>query len=205
MIGNAGWSDVQRVYSQVNNPMEEELRKLGYAHWLQSCGSSAAATGMAVVGWDMVIRCPGDYAPQADQMLNDFLNDPNVYMLLRAAAPWINPTLVPNNRNAAHLPVAGLHVFGARGLYWNPLKVDGILDQLRRGRAVQVCINPPGHYIPIVAFNEESKQFVYHDPWPGRKADWNGNGFARELSPDEVRTIVAEGVVWCPPIDDAPL
>jgi len=201
IFGARYWSDRWRYHSQVNNPTEEELRKLGYARWLQSCGSSSAAMGAAVVGYDVEIRCPGGYILPADEAITDYLNDPTNYPKFRVAAPWVDPVKEPGNRHAAYYPLAAREVLGARALHWTTVTPAKIVEQLRRGRAVQGCIVPPGHYLLIVAYDPATEELIYHDPWPTRRPAWAGDGFCRRFTELELETIVSEAVIWCPPGD----
>lgn len=201
IVGARFWNDRDRYYSQVNNPTEEELRKLGFSAWLQSCGSSAGATCAAAVGYFLEIRCPGGYLLPADEAITDYLNDPGNYAKLRREASWIDPGVQPGNRHAAYYPIAAREIFGARAVHWVQATPQRIVDQVRRTRAVQGCISPPGHYLAIVAYDPATEELIYHDPWPSRKASWYGDGFCRRFTELELETIVSEAVIWCPPGD----
>ena len=201
IVGARYWDDRSRYFSQVNNPFEEGLRKLGFQKWLQSCGSSAGARGATAVGWDVAIRCPGGYEIPADEALTDFLNDPNNYPTFRETAPWIDPSIEPGNRHAVYYPIAAREVFGARAQWWGAVTPARIVEQVRAGRAVQACIAPPGHYLTVVAYDIATEELIYDDPWPTRLARWNGDGFNRRFTEAELEDIVSEGVVWFPPGD----
>jgi hypothetical protein len=62
---------------------------------------------------------------------------------------------------------------------------DRAAAELRSGRAVQLCLVKPGHYIAAVAFDEGTREIVYNDPWPGRFKD--GNGFNRRMGEAEFK------------------
>lgn len=193
IVGARRWNDPECYFRQDNNATEEELRKLGFSHWLQSCGSSAAATCAACVGYDVTIRCPGGYIIPADEALTDYLNDPSNYAAFKREAPWIDPTREPGNRHAAYYPLAARAVLGATARHWTGATPARIVEQLRMGRAVQACIVPPGHYVAVVAWDEDAGELVYHDPWPGRVG---GDGFARRFTEAGAGALVAEAVVW---------
>jgi hypothetical protein len=201
IFGAVHWADRSRYFVQTNNPTEEELRKLGFKAWLQSCGSSAGAMGAAVVGYDISIRCPGGYVLPADEALTDFFNDPGNYPKFRLAAPKIDPAAEPGNRHAAYYPIAAREVLGVTAAHWWGVTPGRIVEHLRRRRAVQACIDPPGHYIIVVAYDPATEELIYNDPWPTRKPQWHGDGFNQRFTALEVEAIVSEGVIWLPPGD----
>ena len=201
ILGAAKWADRDTWFSQVNNALETELRKLGVVHWLQSCGASAAATCAAAVGYDVTITAPGGWIMQADQIINDYLNDPGNYIKMQAVAPELDPSLDPGNRHAPYYPLAAREVLGAQAIYLYPFHAQTMADHLRRGRAIQVCINPPGHYLAVVAWDAATGEYIYNDPWPGRPRVPAADGFNTRMTTAEYNSIVAEAVLWCPPGD----
>jgi hypothetical protein len=64
----------------------------------------------------------------------------------------------------------------------------GVSEKLSAGKAVQLCLVKPGHYIAAVAYDEARREIIYNDPWPERFPD--KNGFNRRLTEGEYRANV---------------
>lgn len=200
IVGARYWDDRERTaFRQDNNPTEEQLRKHGVGSWLETCGATAAVMCLAAVGWGLAIRCPGPYQPQPEEVLADWLNDPRNYGELRKARPDWNPESAPGNRVADYYPRAVAAVFGAHAEYIPQINLAAIKTELAAGRAVQLCLMPPGHYVAAVAHDQATEEIIYHDPWPGRKPQWQGDGFARRMVGTEEAAIQPYVVVYSPP------
>ena len=179
------WNEREFYYTQVNNPTEEVLRKRSDGGWLVSCGPSAATGCIAAMGFDVEVRTPGAYRPQSEEVLMDFFNDPRNYAALRAARPDTPPEVWHGNEVPQFYPVAVKEVFGVKANFEWGAEFEKVAAHLRSGRAVQLCLIKPGHYIAAVAFDEEAREIIYNDPWPGRFRD--GNGFNRRMGEAEFR------------------
>ena len=200
IVGARYWQDRERWYVQIGNPTEEQLRKHGVGSWLETCGPTAAVNCLAALGYDLEIKCPGPYRPQPEETLADWLNDPRNYPELRLARPDWNPEAAPGNRVADYYPRAVAAVFGAKAEYVPRINLPGIRTELAAGRAVQLCLMPPGHYIAAVAWDKATDEIIYHDSWPGRRPQWGGDGFARRLLTVEEEAVQAYVVVYWPPV-----
>ena len=186
MEGTKFWHDRSRYYSQMNNPTEAFLKAtMGEREgWLQSCGPTAAVNCLASMGYDVEIRCPGDYAPQPEEVLMDFFNDPVNLATLRAVRNL--PDNIPGNRVPQYYPIGVRDVFGKTAdFFWGPT-FDLVSEEVSDGRAVMLCLNSPSHYIAVVAYDRELDSLVYHDSWGTRFKD-NLGGFARRLTRDEFK------------------
>ena len=199
IVGARYWNEQGRYYSQVNNPTEEQLRKHGVGSWLETCGATASVMCLAAVGWNLLIRCPGTYLPQPEEVLADWLNDPRNYGELRKARPDWNPEAAPGNRVADYYPRAVAAVFAARAEYVPATTLPAIKALIAGGCSVQLCLMPPGHYVSAVAWDRATDEVIYHDPWPGRKAQWGSNGFCKRLFATEEAAIQPYVVVYRPP------
>ena len=71
--------DKYHHYSQLNNPEEELLRKVGANGHLETCGPSAFCSCLSAVGYDLEIKTPGGYKHQPESLLTSFFNDPRNY------------------------------------------------------------------------------------------------------------------------------
>jgi hypothetical protein len=180
IVGAQFYADRDRFFSQVNNPSEELLRKTGAVGWLETCGPTAAVNCLAVLGYDLTIVCPGPYRPQPEEVLSDFLNDPRNYRELSKERTDISPDRMPNNRVPQYYPLAVAQVFGAQGSFIWLTMPEQLPKYLVEGRAVQICLEKPGHYLAAVAFDDEKDEIIFNDPWPDQYPD--KNGFNRRIA-----------------------
>lgn len=162
------WSARDCYYTQTNNPTEEILRKRSDGGWLVSCGPSAA------VGFNVFCGCPGEYKPQSEEVLMDFFNDPRNYAALKAIRPDTPPDVWHGNEVPQFYPLAVQGVFGVKAVFEWGKELGKIAQYLQAGKAVQLCLVKPGHYIAAVAYDDEKREIIFNDPWPGRFADQNG-------------------------------
>lgn len=162
------WNDRKTFFTQTNNALEELLRKRSEASPLESCGPTAAVNCMAVLDYNLKILCPGPWWPQPEDVLTDWFNDPRNYDKMQATRKDISPYALPGNRVPQYYPIAVKDVFGARcDFAW--LNCFGSLsDYLIKGYPLQLCFKSPGHYIAAVAWDDETGEIIYRDPWPGR-------------------------------------
>ncbi|MFC1238402.1 C39 family peptidase [Treponema vincentii] len=173
------WNARECYFVQTNNPTEEILRKRSDGVWLVSCGPSAAVTCIAAMGFDVSIKTPGGYAPQSEEVLMDFFNDPRNYSELKAARPETPPDMWHGNEIPQFYPVAVKSVFGVKACFEWTAPFETVIAELQAGKAVQLCLKKPGHYIAAVAYDDVSDEVIFNDPLPGRFKD--GNGFNRRL------------------------
>ena len=173
------WNARECYFVQTNNPTEEILRKRSDGVWLVSCGPSAAVTCIAAIGFDVSIKTPGGYAPQSEEVLMDFFNDPRNYPTLQKARPETPPDMWHGNEIPQFYPVAVQSVFGVKACFEWKADFDKVAAELSTGKAVQLCLKNPGHYIAAVAYDDERDEIIFNDPWPGRFKD--ANGFNRRL------------------------
>jgi hypothetical protein len=178
IYGAPYWSDRERYYSQTNNPTEEQLRKAQLKGWLETCGPTAAINCLAAMGASLDIVCPGPYRPQPEEVLADYLNDPRNYAKLRAERSDIDPVDIQGNRVPQYYAAAVADVFGYPARFvWTSRA--GVVEFLKAGYAVQICLKSPGHYLAAVAYDDATDEIIYHDSWPARVG---GDGFARRMS-----------------------
>lgn len=173
------WNARDCYFVQTNNPTEEILRKRSDGVWLVSCGPSAAITCIAAMGFDVEVKTPGDYKPQSEEVLMDFFNDPRNYPALQKVRPETPPDMWHGNEIPQFYPVAVQSVFGVKARFEWTAPFEKVIAELQAGKAVQLCLKKPGHYIAAVAYDDERDEIIFNDPWPGRFKD--GNGFNRRL------------------------
>lgn len=193
------WNDRDRYFRQDNNPTEEilrldEIREQNKTHtgmhgWLETCGPTAAVNCLAALGIDLVIPCPGGWVPQPEEILMDFLTDPRNYADFRKLG--VDPAAAPGNEYAALYPFAVARIFGASAEFLPAKPQFGVLiDYLKAGHALQLCLVSPGHFIAAVAFDDEAGEIIFNDPWPGRDPEWKGDGFNRRMGRTEYESNV---------------
>lgn len=179
IFGAKEWSLRQHHYSQENNPQEEMLRKAGVADWLETCGPTSAVNCIAVLGHDLEIKAPGPFRPQPESVLSGWFHDPRNYSTMeeiRAATP---PHEWMGNRIPQFYPAAVRSLFGVEAVFrW--LDTEGVKNAVMSGRAVQVCLKKPSHYIAIVAYDDETEEFIFNDSYPSRK-DLKNRGFNERI------------------------
>jgi hypothetical protein len=168
------WNDRDCYYTQTNNPTEEMLRKRADGEWLVSCGPSAAVTCIASMGFTVHCGCPGEYVPQSDEVLMDFFNDPRNYAALKVVRHETPPDMWHGNEVPQFYPVAVKAVFGVTARFEWSTGFDRIAAELQSGKAVQLCLVKPGHYIAAAAYDDGAREIIFNDPWPGRFSDRNG-------------------------------
>jgi hypothetical protein len=209
------WNDKSCYYVQTNNPTEElgrklreeladELEKIGVAEdiikaahvrsALQSCGPEAAVGCLAVLGHPTNVYTPGIYQPQPGEILMDWFHEERNYSAMRQAFHEQDPAKVVGNRWPQWYPLAVSRVFGVRAEF-NPSITRGqVIRHLKLAGAAQVCLIAPGHYIALVAYNDERDEIIFNDPWPDRFPD--GNGFNRRMSAAEWSNVKSFAVLY---------
>jgi len=192
ILGAPYWNEGSRLHVQTNNPTEEQIEKDGLRPYLETCGPTASVNCLDALGVDILIECPGMYIPQSEEVLNDFLNDPVNYPRLSKILPGVDPNKVHGNRVPDYYPLAVADVFATEGKFYQVLKWDGIVAELKEGHAVQICIKVPGHYLAAVAYDDATEEIIYHDSWPKRTKT---NGFALRMKRGEYDSNVKDCVV----------
>lgn len=188
------WSDRDCYLVQTNNPTEEILRKRSDGVWLVSCGPSAAVTCIAAMGFDVEVKTPGGYKPQSEEVLMDFFNDPRNYPALQKVRPETPPDVWHGNEVPQFYPVAVTAVFGVKARFEWGAVFETVASELQNGKAVQLCLKKPGHYIAAVAYDDERNEVIFNDPWPRRFKD--GNGFNRRLSKADFSNVKPFRIVY---------
>ena len=188
------WSDRDCYFVQTNNPTEEILRKRSDGVWLVSCGPSAAVTCIAAMAFDDEVNTPGGYKPQSEEVLMDFFNDPRNYPALQKVRPETPPDVWHGNEVPQFYPGAVTAVFGVKARFEWGAVFETVASELQNGKAVQLCLKKPGHYIAAVAYDDERDEIIFNDPWPGRFKD--GNGFNRRLKRADFSNIKPFRIVY---------
>jgi hypothetical protein len=175
------WDNEDVYYSQENNPTEAFLKATlnDRDSWLETCGPTAAINCLAAMGVNIEIVCPGIYKPQPEEVLMDFLNDPRNKAALKAVR-LVDDT-IPENRVPQYYPLAVGRVFRAKAMFVWGLTFMDVAKYVLAGRAVQICLRRPGHYIAVIAYDDAARELIYNDSWGGRFPD-GGGGWHRKMA-----------------------
>jgi len=194
------WQERDIYYVQSNNSVEAALSRYKAGQTLVTCGPTAAVTCIAAMGGSVQSPTPGGWQPQPEDVLTLWFHDERNWTRLAKARPDTAPgqTDYSPNEVPQYYPVAVDEVFGARCRFEWTCLFSEIISHVSSGRAVQITLKDPGHFIPVVAYDQAQDALIYHDPWPSRFSD--GEGFARRLSEAEFNdnvqsyALVYEGV-----------
>ena len=182
-------------YSQVNNPQEEEFKKLGMHGWLETCGPTAAVNCIAAMGFYTEIKCPGKFKPQPESILADWFNDPRNYPLMNKIRKETPPDKWMGNRIPQFYPAGLKDVFNVKSKFLS-LSTADIISHLKYHRAIQACLIEPGHFIAILAYDNNTQEFIFNDPWPTRIGNKN-NGFNERMKVSEIaKNLQHWGIVY---------
>lgn len=156
-------------FSQTNNPTEEMLRKTlkERGGHLESCGPTSAVNIIQSLGYDVDITCPGDYKPQPEEVLTDFMNDKRNYAEFARIRSNLDPGQLPGNRVPQYYPYSVMQVFRAKAEMIYNHDWDYLTGLLADGNGLQFCQKNPGHYIAAQAYDDETDEIIYDDPWKG--------------------------------------
>jgi len=186
ILGTPYWNDREKAYfTQENNAYEHVLKcrlPEGISP-LETCGPTASLNCLASLGYDIRVRSPGRYRPQPEDVLTSFFNDPANFPALREAWSGLDPERLPGNEVAQWYPLAVREVFGKPCEFAGELSFYEARAHLSNGRPVQVCLRKPGHFVALVAYDEEKAEFILNDSWSGRWPD--RDGFNKRLSKAE--------------------
>lgn len=190
IIGLPYWDDRDKYYIQTNNSLEQALRRYKAAHSVVTCGPTAAVNCLAAMGVDLSTYTPGGWGPQPEDVLTLWFHDPRNWSLLEQ----IRPETAPNNTDYSpnevpqYYPAAVRSVFDVPAQFKWGADFKTIAKHIEQGKAVQICLIAPGHYVAVVAIDAENRELIYHDSYPQRFG--GGDGFAQRMGVEELETNV---------------
>ncbi|MDD5353066.1 MAG: hypothetical protein PHS93_07905 [Candidatus Omnitrophica bacterium] len=160
------------VTEQMYRLLIEQIKKkypaagINYGY-LETCGDSSAVNCIIAIDNDPIITCPGGYLPQSDCMLAMYHNDPNNFPRFKKLG--YSPYNIQNNRVFATYPDAVKMVFGKHCELFYYQKWQDIIDFVKYGKSVQLCLKNPGHYIAVIgATKDKELKLDCIDSWPER-------------------------------------
>lgn len=186
------WNKTSVRYDQENNIIEIFLRKMRYLgdtdFSLESCNVESAACAVEAVGADWTVPLPEinnmPYLGYGDMMF-DYLNSYKI----RNSLPF-DSKVYPQNEMMENLAFAIKKFSDAdarKYVYENTDIIDyHIKQKLKRESAVVLSYSTDyntGHYITVVAWDNEKKVFICYDSWAKNMHCKNG-GVLEEYSAD---------------------
>ena len=156
--------------------------------YLETCGPTALSTCIHAIGKMPVFNCPGGYIQKPENVITDCLNDPYSYPYLRQIRKETDPAKWLGNRIPQFYAYACHEVFGVTALFNWSKDLDYVYHSIRDNYAIMACMRDPGHFIPIVGYDDQTGNLIYHDPWSSNYYPKRLQGtpaFHRELYPSE--------------------
>lgn len=161
------YDDPDAYYSQTNNVVETILAKTGANRKLETCGPTAVVILLDALGRLEQIDTPGGWDMQPEDVLACWFNDPRNYPAMRAIRGDVDPASIMGNEVPQWYEAAVPAVFGVRAQFISIIGPATIKSALEKGRGILATLIKPGHYIAIVGYDTDTREVIYHDPWPG--------------------------------------
>jgi len=186
IYGTKCWEDSSIYYLQTTAIIERFLKDLKLSKqvnfWLESCNVSAACTGVESVGSQWKVKIPQlndkNILSQKDIMFDFLYSD--------LGGKW-KADGICENEVAENIVYAINKLSTAKAKL---IKVNNdvtiIIDSLKNKKACELSYTTDyggGHYICIVAYDSETKEFIYYNSWPEDKMNKN-NGILERISFD---------------------
>lgn len=151
---------------QNDNAIDEYNRKTIKENpewYLESCGVSACITciNYLIEGQLSDIKV-GNGVITPEDVLWCWMNNKNNYDLMRESRPLDLNYFVPN-RVPQYYPIAVKTLFNIKAefIYDN---FNRVIDEIKKGNTIQLCLIKPGHYISAVNYNKEKDEIICKDP-----------------------------------------
>lgn len=177
------WNDRKLAYfTQENNAIEHLLscRLPQGQSSLESCGPTAAVNCLASLEYILATYTIGGYRIQPEDLLTVYFNDPANFPTLKKAWAGLDPSTVAGNEVAQWYPAAVREVFIGKCDFLGEVSWEDAIAQLKKSRALQVCLSQPRHFIAIVAYDDIRDLMLMKDSWPSRWPD--GDGFLKPFT-----------------------
>jgi hypothetical protein len=192
------WNNRDRYYTQTNNGTENILRKSGMQSYLETCGPTSAVMLADMMGYSISVKGPGLWTIQPEDYLAIYFNDPRNEAKLHAARKNIDPKDWMGNRVPQYYPAGMMDCFAIPAQFEWGASFEKVRDLILDGKGVMICFKTPGHYVAAVAYDDESQEIIYHDPWPHNhwpQKHSGKSGFMRTLSESNFEN-VQSFMVW---------
>lgn len=158
------WNDRATFSVQTNNSVEAMLRAwsgkdTGY---LETCGPTSAINVLEAMGRPTEILSPALASVQPEDFLTLWMNDPKNHPGLGI------PKVAMINEWPAAYPNALSRVFGISAKFLEGQSFEWVASMVFGGTGCMICLKNPGHYLAVVAYDNEANELIYRDPWPNR-------------------------------------
>ena len=171
--GVSNWNDRSRFWVQTKNAIEALLKVAlpagadGIHHgWLETCGPTSAVNVLDAMGKPISCISIGGASIRPMDFLTVWMNTPaNLPAMSKTIT---NPDLYMENEIAEFYPVAVQTVFGAVVEYHTGQTFDWLASLVAGGHGAMICLKSPGHFLAVVAYDDEKQELIYNDSWPGR-------------------------------------
>lgn len=177
--GIAKWDDPSIRYDQTRNATEAIIRKILAENnvstgFLESCGMGASnclLEGLEYLTNEHYFTYPTGETIQMDDAGMMWVNDDKrgkyyFEMDNRYFDPYID---------------YARKCFDCAAFLNNCTTWNVAREFLSCGHGLQVCLKKPGHWIALVAYDNENNEIVYYDSWGGRPGLKNGGTLERML------------------------
>ena len=195
--GTKYWNDKNHFWIQENNGIEAILKKSlpaspdGIHHgWLEDCGPTSAVNVLDSMGLPIGNSSIGGATLRPMDFLSLWMNTPANWPKLVTGS--INPSLYMDNEIAQFYPSALWVVFGVVARYLEGQTFEWVSSLIQSGKGAMICLKTPGHFLGIVAFDDQTQELIYNDPWPGRT---HTDGFNLRMKKEEWESNVKPYVI----------
>ncbi len=169
--GALNWKDRNALYDQTNNAWETAEPGLDQCN----CSMDAIARAALVKDYESFLQSKNVYGglwhEQPEDSIANFYRDPRNRKLLQSirmldiggGPGQVRPERVPQYRPAAMKAIFNIEAqfFMEGGTF------ERVAKLVWEGNVVGLCLKNPGHYICAVAFDDQTRQIAFKDPWPG--------------------------------------
>jgi hypothetical protein len=166
IIGLPKWNDPKTYYSQENNIVETILGKMKVKNKLISCGPTAIVCLLSARGDNIACATPGGWTPQPEDVLAAYMNDERNYPEMQKYRADVSPKAYLGNTIPQWYEASVQAVFGVKARFYWGVAWEKLIMAMDNGRGVMLCLENPGHFIAVIAIDTETKEVIYHDPWP---------------------------------------
>lgn len=171
--GTKLWNDRKTFSIQTNNSVEAVLRKalarLGKDRgYLETCGPTSAINILDAMGKPTAWYSPSMAMIQPEDALTLWMNNPANTSALQLVRKDIDPDDYLGNEIPQYYPHAIGACFNVGCRYLEGQNFEWVASVVSEGHGVMICLKSPGHYLAVVAYDDETKELIYRDPWPGR-------------------------------------
>lgn len=134
--------------------------------------------------------------PQLDDVIMLCFADPANMAAFKAAVPWLDGDSSMENRYMQLHPIVAKMMFGIRAEWKTGRTYEEIVAAIEAGNSIGILL--PGHYVSAGIIEDTTRELRIKDSWPGRKPEWNGNGFLQPLTKEEFGTVQQTVIYYKP-------